>query len=58
MDGRRMTGPEPWMASTDDAMEAQPCCRCVYSIEGVSLENSIKSEIRRLMSSMLQSWND
>ena len=24
MDGRRMTGPEPWMASSDDAMEAQP----------------------------------
>jgi hypothetical protein len=21
MDGHRMTGPEPWMASTDDAME-------------------------------------
>ena len=27
MDGRRMTGPEPWMASTDDAMEAETRCR-------------------------------
>jgi len=33
MDGRRMTGPEPWMASTDDAMEAKPCCQRFSSIE-------------------------
>ena len=37
MDGRRMTGPEPWMASTDDAMEAQPCRQRISSIEGVQV---------------------
>ena len=46
MDGRRMTGPEPRMASTDDAMEAQPL-RGVFRLKCSAFKCSVFRSARQ-----------
>jgi hypothetical protein len=55
MDGRRMTGPEPWMASTDDAMEADPRCGGLVVNESAQANSPNGSPISKRATVYIQS---